>query len=145
MGSTVRFEITGASLSTNPRDIQVFRNNGPVPEWALQISAAGVSVDFVLEHGRNHLLFSASDSEGRLLFKEVTLWAGAERLFVTVLDETGQALLDKGGALSVLFRMRVRRVAPEQSKSGEEREKGRRFCEYKRRGCLGRDPGMIRS
>jgi hypothetical protein len=90
LNSTVRFEVAGATLSTNPESVTVLRNEQNIPASSIQITANAVSLTNVLVEGRNNLILVATDSQGQMVYREVTLWAGNNTLRVVVLNESNQ-------------------------------------------------------
>lgn len=87
--STLRFDVSGAALNTTA-PVQVFVNGSQAPASSLQITSNSVTLSAALAEGRNDVAFFASDTRVRMLHKALTLWAGGNSLFVSVLDEAGQ-------------------------------------------------------
>jgi len=92
ISSIVRFKVNGASLSMNRDSLGVFRNNLPVQAETIQLSDTEVKVTSMLVEGKNDLFLVSSDSNGGLIEKEVTLWAGSNFITGRILDENGQPI-----------------------------------------------------
>jgi hypothetical protein len=115
LGSPVRFELTGATLSTDPTDVRVFRNGVDLPASRVQLDGNAIVLNGALGEGRNHFVVLGADSEGKALSAEVTLWAGGYTLYVSVRDEQGQPA---DGALVSLRLGDDKSVGAESTSSG---------------------------
>jgi hypothetical protein len=88
--SIMRFKITGESFSTDADTVQVYHNSNAVPASLTHLDGTEVSVDPILNEGRNDIILVAADSHGRLVYREFTFWAGDNILEGTLVDENGQ-------------------------------------------------------
>jgi hypothetical protein len=87
---SLRFDVSGATLNIDPNAIRVFINSTQVPATSLQITASSVGFAAAFVEGRNLVRFIASDTNGLMIYKAATIWAGSRSLSVSVLDEQGQ-------------------------------------------------------
>ncbi len=86
----VIFDITGETLTNDPENVRVFRNNLFVPQSSIQFTPNTITLSSVLVEGKNDLILLAHDSQGETIYAEFTLWAGSRTLTVNILDENGQ-------------------------------------------------------
>ncbi|HEX8117826.1 MAG TPA: hypothetical protein VF521_11190 [Pyrinomonadaceae bacterium] len=88
--TTLRFAVSGATLDTNPAGVEVIVNGASAPATSLQITNSSVAVPVFLAEGRNDVSLFAWDTQGSLVAKTATLWAGSYTMQVAVYDENGQ-------------------------------------------------------
>lgn len=88
--TTLRFAVAGATLDTNPAGVEVVVNGASAPATSLQITGSSVAVPVFLAEGRNDVSLFAWDTQGSLVTKTATLWAGSYTMSVAVYDENGQ-------------------------------------------------------
>jgi hypothetical protein len=88
--TTLRFAVSGATLDTNPAGVEVIVNGASAPATSLQITNSSVAVPVFLAEGRNDVSLFAWDTQGSLVAKTATLWAGSYTMSVAIHDENGQ-------------------------------------------------------
>lgn len=93
---TLRFDVSGAALITDPNKVYVTVNSLSVPPADMQIAGNSVILPVSLDEGRNDVKLFASDQKTRMIYKATTLWAGDHTMHVAVYDENG---LPSTGAL----------------------------------------------
>lgn len=89
-GGAVRFEIAGATLSSDPRGTTAYINQDRVPANALLLAPNAVVVQSALQPGRNDIEVYAIDTQGLVVACDVVLWAGSSTLIVNVVDQASQ-------------------------------------------------------
>jgi hypothetical protein len=87
---TLRFDVAGAALNTDPATVSVTVNGVVAPATSVQINGGSVTVPAALSEGRNEVALFASDTSVRMVYKAATLWAGPYSMQVFVYDEAGQ-------------------------------------------------------
>ncbi|GAB4540792.1 MAG: hypothetical protein Tsb0014_32290 [Pleurocapsa sp.] len=101
--STIVFNVSEATFSSDPEDIFLYINGELVTEnlddieIAIEDNSVSVSVtsnSFLVQEGRNEIELYATDSEGFSLTAATTLWVGENTLNVTLLDENNQPVAD---------------------------------------------------
>jgi hypothetical protein len=87
---TLRFDVAGATLNTDPATISVTVNGIVAPATSVLIAGNSITVPAALAQGRNEVALFASDTRTRMVYKAATLWAGPYSMQVAVYDENGQ-------------------------------------------------------
>ncbi len=83
------FALEGASYSADPADYALTLNGVDVGTVGLHVEPHAVSMDVVLDEGRNTVAFFGADSARYMVAGTYTLWVGLESQVVRVTDEAG--------------------------------------------------------
>lgn len=89
LDAPLRFELTGAQLAASKEGVTVFNGDTMVPASSIGVQGNTITVSPILHDGRNDIVLLASDTQGRALNLQATLWAGAHTLAVRVLKPDG--------------------------------------------------------
>jgi len=88
-GAPVSFTLSCPTLAMAEDTVAVYLNGRPIPFSALTLASDRVTLTTGLDKGRNEIALAATDVYGYAIHANYVLWAGAEAMPVTVLDETG--------------------------------------------------------
>ncbi|WP_377476449.1 MAG: calcium-binding protein [Microcoleus anatoxicus] len=94
VNSSIKFNVSDGSFSTNPVNFLVFKNQELIPQSALEISENSISIPSGLTEGRNDIDIYVKDNQSLRLLTDATLWAGSRTLNVTIRDKNGQPVSD---------------------------------------------------
>lgn len=90
VGTDVLFAVSGAQFSLGENEVSLLRNESLVKNLA--VDAGSIIAPGLLVDGVNNVVLYANDNGGNQLTFSITLWAGANSAYISVLNEFGQSV-----------------------------------------------------
>jgi hypothetical protein len=95
LGTPVAYSLAHSEFHDDPAEMALTVNGNAVPVNRITVEPQRVTATGALVNGRNELNFAGVDAVGRPVYHRATVWAGANNLRVTVVDETGARVTDE--------------------------------------------------
>lgn len=89
-GANVIFTVSGAQFSLGTNEVTLLRNESLVKN--LTVDADSIIAPGLLVDGVNNIVLYTNDNGGNQLTFSITLWAGTNSAYISVLNESGQSV-----------------------------------------------------